>query len=255
MSDALLLARQVQVENKAFWRNPSAAFFTFALPVLFLVIFTSVFDFEALAPGGLLLDTKRYYVPSTLTFSVFTACYTNIAMGVATARDAGILKRVRGTPLPSSLFVLGKVVHSLAIMALLVVVTLGFAAVAYDVNVPSKTLGPLLVTIAIGAATFCALGLAITALIPNANAAPAIMNGVTLPLMMVSGTFVPIESAPAWLKVVADVFPIRHFVDALFAGYGLNLDAPDGWLWGDLAVIALWGIGGAIAAIRWFRWE
>ena len=98
-----LALRQVRFENKAFWRNPAAAFFTFAFPLLFLVIFTTIFgDDSGTLPTGQEVNGATYFTATILAFSVITACYTNIAMTVTIARDEGVLKRVHGTPLPGS---------------------------------------------------------------------------------------------------------------------------------------------------------
>ncbi|MGH9136892.1 MAG: ABC transporter permease [Acidimicrobiales bacterium] len=255
MSYAARLGRQVRFENRAFWRNPAAAMFTFAFPLLFLVIFTSVFDDTAGAPGGREVDISTYYLPAILSFAVLTSCYTNVAMTVTFAREQGILKRVAGTPLPRLVYLLGKVVHAVAIMVLLVAIVVAFGVIVYDVEVPTDTLLPFLVSLVLGAATFCALGLAVTSIIPNADAAPGIVNAIALPILFISGTFIPTDQAPDWLQNLAEVFPLRHFIEALFAGYGLNRDAPDGWLPGDLAVVAAWGVAGVLLATRFFRWE
>ena len=254
MTAATLLARQVRYENLAFWRNPAAAFFTFALPLVFFVVLTSVFDDTATLPGGLEVDIAAYYVPATLTFAVFSACYTNVAMAVTTARDAGMLKRVRGTPLPVTVYVLGKVAHSIAVTLVLVAATVAFGWLVYDVGVPMDTVLPFVATLVVAAGTFCALGLAVTTVIPNGDAAPAVMNAVALPVLFISGTFVPTDDAPSWVRALAEVFPVRHFVEALFAGYGLDPGRSGGWHPGALAVMAAWGAAAAVVAVRFFRW-
>jgi ABC-2 type transport system permease protein len=254
MPSARLLARQVAYENKAFWRNPAAAFFTVTLPIVLLVVLTSVFDDTATLPGGIEADISTYYVPAALAFAVFSTCYTNVAMSVTMSRDAGTLKRVRGTPLPVAVYLLGKLVHSVAVMLGLVVVTVAFGWGVYDVSVPLGTALPFGVTVALGAATFCALGLAVTSAIPNAAAAPAVMNAVALPVMFISGVFVPTDDGPLWMRRLADVFPVRHFIDSLFAGYGLDPRHAGGWHVTGLLVIAAWGAAGVVIVARWFRW-
>src|SRR5438067_244906 len=102
VSDLGLTLRQVGYTNKAFWRNPASAFFTFAFPLMFLVIFTSLLGNGHVQLGGVLVKQSTYYVAGMAAFSVISACYTNIAISVTFNRDAGILKRVRGTPLPGS---------------------------------------------------------------------------------------------------------------------------------------------------------
>ena len=255
MSTGAQLARQVAYENKAFWRNPAAAVFTVALPIVVLVTLTSVFDETATLPGGLEVDISTYYVVAALTFAVFSSCYTNVAMGITTARDAGTLQRVRVTPLPVAVYLGAKLLHAAAVMIGLVALTVAFGAVVYDVDVPASTLVPLVVTVVLGAATFCALGVAVTSAIPNANAAPAVMNAFGLPILFISGTFVPTDDAPRWLQDLALLFPVRHFIDALFAGYGLDPRATSGWLPGALAVVAVWGLVGVAVVLRWFRWS
>src|SRR2546425_1427741 len=103
MNDVALTLRQVRYTNKAFWRNPASAGFTFAFPLMFLVIFTALFGNSTTcvvfgAAGKCLknVKTSTFYVSAIGAFSIITATYTNLAIGVTFQRDAGILKRVRG---------------------------------------------------------------------------------------------------------------------------------------------------------------
>jgi ABC-2 type transport system permease protein len=256
VSTARLVLRQARFENKAFWRNPAAAFFTIAFPLLFMVVFTGIFgDDTSSAPGGLEVDNTTYYIPAILSFAVITACYTNLAVGVTFARDEGVLKRLRGTPLPGPVYLVAKITHSIFVMAILTGVLIVFGIVFYDVDVPADTALPFVTSLALGAATFCALGLALTAAVPNADAAPPVVNATMLPLLFISGTFIPTDDAPGWMRAIADVFPVRHFVETMFAGYGLNRDAPNGWLAGDLLVVGAWGLAGLVLGARFFSWE
>ena len=253
MSDLALGLRQARFENKAFWRNPAAAFFTFAFPLMFLVIFTTIFGNDtSTSPTGEEVSNSTYYVPAILAFSVITACYTNIAIGTAFARDQGILKRVRGTPLPAWSYLLGRVLHAIVVMLLLVVIVSVFGVLAYDIDLPMETLLPFVVTLMVGAAAFSALGLAVTALIPNAEASPAIVNATILPLLFISGVFFPIDDAPTWLTRVADFFPIKHYTDAIFASF---LESGSGWRAIDLLIVGVWGLAGAVLALKFFTWE
>ncbi|MCH8051169.1 MAG: ABC transporter permease, partial [Chloroflexi bacterium] len=106
----------------------------------------------------------------------------------------------------------------------------------------------------LGAATFCALGLALTAVIPSADAAPAITNATILPLLFISNVFIPLQDPPAWLAFVGDVFPLKHFAAALQTAFHPDTTGA-GFEWGDLAVIAVWGIVGTGLALRFFSWE
>lgn len=243
MSDVAFALRQVGYENRAFWRNPAAAFFTFAFPLLFMVIFNVLFGADAAA----------FFTPAIIVFGVVTATYTNLAMTVTIARDEGILKRVRGTPLPSWAYLAGRIGHSVAIAFLLVVIVAAFGALLYGVDVPWDALPAILLVLATSAAAFSALGLALTGFIPNSDAAPAVVNATILPVLFISNVFVPMENAPGWLDAVSHLLPVRHFADAMMELYAQGAAA--GVPWTELGVIVLWGVTGVVAALRFFTWE
>ena len=254
MNGFSLALRQVRYENTAFWRNPVAAVFTFVFPFMFLVIFNMLFGNNDMALPGGAVKTSTFYVPSIAALSVIGACYTNVAMGVSLARDRGLFKRVRGTPLPSWSLLFGRIVHAMFLAVILVVLVAGAGVLFYDVDLPSNTLPAFLVTTALGAATFCALGLAIASIIPNADASPAIVNVSVLPLLFISDVFIPLNEAPEWIKTFADIFPVRHFSIALQTAFnpfetGLGFEP---W---RLLVMAGWLALGTLVAVRFFRWE
>jgi ABC-2 type transport system permease protein len=252
VSDLALVARQIRYENRAFWRNPAAAFFTFAFPLMFLVIFNTVLPSGEFEYGGRVISTKTYYVPAIAAFSIITACYTNIAMSIVFARDEGVLKRRRGTPLPAWAYLSGRILHSVVLAILLVAIVAAAGAFFYDAEISAQTLPAFLVTLAVGAAAFCALGLAVTALVPNAEAAPAVIQAIILPLLFISGVFIPLDGIPAWLDKVSNFFPIRHYVEAMLASF---VESDIGFPRDDLIVVAIWGLVGLVLGIRYFRWE
>jgi len=241
---ARLALRQVVYENRAFWRNPAAAFFTFAFPLIFLVIFTTIFG----------RDAARFFTGGIMTLSIVSATFTNIAMSVTLAREEGILKRIRGTPLPPLAYLAGRMLHSVAIGLILAVIVMAYGALAQGVEVPWAGLPVLLATLIIGSAALCALGLAVSSLIPNADAAPAVVNAAVLPLYFISNVFTPADQLPDWLDAVSKLFPIRHLADAVASVYAAAPAAPE-MPWGSLAVVAAWGVGSALFALRFFRWE
>ncbi len=253
MSDLALALRQVRYTNKAFWRNPASAFFTFAFPLMFLVIFTALFGNDTVGVFGERISTSTFYVSAIAAFSIITATYTNLAISVVFQRDAGILKRTRGTPLPGWAYLYGRIVHAILVAALLVVIVAAFGAAFYHAKLPSRTLPAFLVTIAVGAASFSALGLALTGLIPNAEAAPAVVQAIILPLLFLSDIFIPIQDPNAWYVKLAKVFPVYHFSQAMKAAY--FSPTGNGFRWKDLVVIGIWGVAGVIAAARLFTWE
>lgn len=252
MSAMALAFSQVRYVNKAFWRNPASAFFTFAFPLMFLVIFTSLLGHYTVHLGSYTVKSSTYYVAAMASFAVITACYNNIAVSMTFQRDAGVLKRTNGTPLPSSSFLGARVLHALLVAILLVAITTAFGRVAYGADVPSGvTLIRFLVMLVVGTSAFCALGLAVTAVIPNADAAAAIVNATILPLLFLSGIFIPLgNSTPTWILWISRIFPVRHFAQGMQAGY-----LGTAFHWSDVVVVAVWGIAGLLLAIRFFSWE
>lgn len=253
-SDVRLVMRFAGYANRTFWRNPAAAFFTLFLPVFFLVVFSALFGNEPLEINGSQVSSATFTMVGIITFSVVSACYTNLAISVTTARETGFLKRVRGTPIPRWTFLSGRILQSVLVSLLLVVVCIGFGATAYHVRVPTSTLPALIITLVMGAAAFAALGLAMTALVPNADAAPAIVNFSIFPFFFVSNVFIPISNPPQWLNVLTHIFPIGPFNEAIKTAV-VPPAGSTGFNGGDLLVLAAWGIGGAVVAFRYFSWE
>lgn len=252
MSALAMTASQVRYVNKAFWRNPASAFFIFAFPLMFLIIFTALLGHGTVHIGVRTVNSSTYYVAAMAAFGVITACYTNIAISMTFQRDSGVLKRTNGTPLPGASFLGGRMIHSLAVAVLLVALTAAFGRLFYHADIPTGlTLARFLVMLVVGAAAFCALGLAVTAFIPNADASAAIANATILPLLFLSGIFIPFgNGTPSWILWIARIFPVKHFADGMQAGF---LGTPFSWT--DVLIVAAWGVGGLLVAVRFFSWE
>ena len=253
MNTAELTLSQVRYTNKTFWRNPASAFFIFAFPLMFLVIFTALLGHGTIRVSPVkVVDISTYYVAAMASFGVISACYTNIAISVSFQRDTGVLKRMNGTPLPSSAYFGARMLHALSVAVLLVVITAGFGRLLYSASIPTGlTLLRFLVMLLVGAASFCALGFAITAVIPNADASPAIVNASILPLLFLSGVFIPLGSnAPAWIVWIARIFPVWHFAQGMQAGF-----LGTAFSWTDVLVVAAWGLAGLLLSVRFFTWE
>lgn len=241
---ASLLWRQVRAENRAFWRNPASAFFTFAFPLVFMIILDLVF-----ATGGS-QEVLIFYTPAIIAFAIVNAGFTTLAMSITIARDDGLLKRIHGTPLPTRTYLLARVIHSTAMGLVLTVIVASFGAVVFGVAIPWANLPLVLVVLIVGAATFCAWGLAIAGLVPNASAAPAVVNAIILPLLFISNTFIRIEEGV--LVTIGGLFPVRPFSEMLQALWDPRLGTfePTMLLW-----VAAWGVAGLLVAMRTFTWE
>jgi len=248
MSASGYVLHQLRYEQRIFWRTPAATFFTVALPVLLLVVFATVAGDGTFAEfGG--EQRVRYHVPSVIVFGLVTACYGNLAARFVARRELGLLKRVRATPVPLATVIGGIVASAVAVAAIVVAFILLAAATAYDTTPERWT--TLAATLVVGAASFCAIGIAVSTLIPNTDSTDPIIIGTYMPLVFISGGFGPVPEGST-LTDVASLFPIRHLLLAALAGFGL----PDGQMpWSNLAVIAAWGVAATIVAMRGFRWE
>lgn len=250
---AVLVLRQIRYQNRMFWRQPVAVFFTFVFPLIFIFLFNLLFGGQRLeSRGG--IPFAQFLTPAIATFAVISACYTNLVIGTAIARDHGILKRIRGTPCPPWIYVAGRIGSAVWIAAISVVVLVLVGVVLYHVRIVWQTLPAAILTLAVGAACFCALGLAAAAFTPTGDSAPAVANATLLPLAFISDIFFPMDAAPTWLRTLASVFPLRHFALAMQADFS-PLTAGSGLQWSHLAVMAAWGVGGLLLALRYFRWE
>lgn len=245
--DAALLWHQVRYEQLSFWRNPQSAFFTFALPVITIVIFGSVFNSGKDDPFFYGLSSTQYYVPTIAALSVLGACFSQLAMVLATRRQNGILKRVRSTPLPAWIYFVGLLAHCVMLSVVDVALILAVGQV-FGVPMPTHWIA-LVAALVLGAASFCALGVAVASLIRNSEAAPAVVQFILFPLVFISGTYFPIHSSA--INRIADVFPVRPFNQALLG----PLAQHTGFDWPRLGVLLAWGVIGAFIAVRRFRWD
>jgi ABC-2 type transport system permease protein len=240
---------------RAFARNRQSRFFTLVLPVLFLVIFASVFGGRGntTAVAGGRISTSVYYVPGIITFGVIAACFGNLAASVTAQRERGVLKRRRATPVPAAAVIAGRVLTAVVVAVVMAAVLLGIGWAAYGAHVPGRTALALAVTVVTGAASFCCLGYALTSLIRNEDAALPATMALTLPLYFISGVFVAVTALPRWLADVGEIFPVQHLADALLVVYnprttGLGFAGP------DLLVVAAWGAAGLLIALRAVSW-
>jgi ABC-2 type transport system permease protein len=253
MGVAQLTLHQFRFDQKTFWRNPASVFFTVLLPVMFLLIFATIFGNDRIEELGD-IKTTTYYVPAIVTLAVVSATMQSLAISLTVDRENGLLKRTRGTPLPSGVFIAGRVGNSIVVSVLSLALVSVIGRLIYDVAIPWDHVPAVLVTLAVGAASFCCLGFALTAAIPSEDAAAPMTNFALLPLYFLSGVFIPESEIPSGVLQVADVFPIRHFFEAFFAAWDPATTGA-GFEWGNLAVVAAWGLLGLALAVRFFRWE
>jgi ABC-2 type transport system permease protein len=253
MNGARLVLHQWKYDQKTFWREPTGVFFTVGLPLIFLFLFVSIFGNDDVDLGTETVKGSTYYVPGLVTLAIVSATTVNLAISVAIAREKGLLKRLRATPMPPRVYMAGRVMTATVISLLMTALVTLLGAVVYGVEVPTSTVPALVLTVVVGTAALCCLGFALTAAIPSENAAPAVANAIVLPLYFISGIFVPTDQIPHAMQVVAGIFPVKHLFEALLTIYnpattGSGI-SPD-----HLAVLLVWGVIGLVVAARTFRW-
>jgi ABC-2 type transport system permease protein len=256
-SDLPLLRRWIAARVRLTLRTPRATFFTFAFPLMFLVIFNALNgDARVAAMGGAggKVPFAQFYTPSIGIFGLTLACYTTLILGITTARDSGLLKRVRGTPLPMSIYLgswlTGAVLTGLASVVLMFAV----AVPVFGVDLYPRLLPAAIVTLVLGAVTLAAIGIAVASLVRTAEQAMPVAQLTLLPLSFISGIWYPLDGAPGWITTIAHVFPLYHLVNA-FDGCFVPQATGGGWSGSDLLVLAAWAAGAAFVAVRRFRAE
>ena len=238
------LWRQYRLERRMFWRNPSAAFFNFLLPLLFLLLFGAIFAEEQ--------ENLDVIVPGIAGMSVMSTTFSALAMNLVFLREQGILKRMRGTPLPTAAYLGGLAGNAVTNTALQIVLVTVAGKLFFGVDWP-KDLPALLVFVVLGVVCFASLGVALAHAIPNFDSAPAYTNAVFLPVIVISGVFYDDENAPAILRDVAEVLPLKHLIDGLSGAMVTGEGLADHWV--ALTVLGAWAAVGCVLAVRGFSWD
>src|SRR3954470_1949922 len=234
MAEAATLAyRQWRLERRMFWRNPTAAFFSFILPLLFLFLFGAIFSGDQ--------KTLDVIVPGILGLSVMSTTFSALAMNITFLREEGVLKRIQGTPMPPVSYLAGVAANAVSNAAFQLVIVVLAGRLFFGIGWPKDWLELAVFAVA-GVATLAALGVAFSHVIPNFDAAPAYTNIVFLPAIFISGAFYDVDKAPHFAPQLAQVLPLTHIIDgrsgALVTGRSL------GDTWDGLVIVGLWAVIG-----------
>lgn len=243
-SFAALTWRQYRLERRMFWRNPTAAFFNFLVPLLFLVLFGAIFSANQ--------KNLNVIVPGIAGMAVLSTTFSALAYNMTFLREQGILKRMHGTPLPGSAYLLGIAGNAVMNTALQIVLITLAGRLFFGVGWP-RDVGELVVFVALGVLCFASLGVALSHLIPNFESAAAYVNAIFLPVIFISGVFYDEQKVPSFLKGIAEALPLKHLIDglsgAMVNGTGLGHHVA------ALGVLVFWTVLGTLLAVRGFSWE
>jgi ABC-2 type transport system permease protein len=242
-----LFLHELRTEQLLFWRSKEAALFIFVFPLLLFALLGSVYNgkiYGVPAPQALLSGLIGYGCANT--------AFAGLAITLVVRREQGILKRLRGTPLPASTLVAAMLVSTLLVFALQTAALFGLGRAMYSTPFP-RAIGSLILAVIVGSLVFAALGVATASLIRSAEGSSAVVNFILLPMAFLTGSFGPTRHYPQFLRAIGDVLPLKYFVDLMNAIY-LQGHA----IWSkplDLGVLAAWGLGGLLVAVLKFRWE
>jgi ABC-2 type transport system permease protein len=248
--DARMILRQVRYEQLSFWLNPIGAFFTLGFSTIFLVMLSALSGHSTIGSGYGAVKMTQYYLATFLAYGVMAACFTVLAQTVVNRREMGLLKRLRLSPLPTWALLAAIVVSTLVIAILQIAILLIVGRLGFGDYLPSHVLAFAL-TLVVGMISFTGLGLGVSTLVPNADAAGPIISIVFFLLLAFSGLYFAIQPGTT-LANVSGYFPVRHLITAVLASFNLPKGG-DPWAWHDLGVMAIWGVVGLFIAAR--RWE
>jgi ABC-2 type transport system permease protein len=241
-------AHQLRFEQILYWRSREAAFFTFALPLVFYVLLGSAYGSDRISG----IKGSRYLLAGMVGYGVVATAFAGLAITIVIRREQGVLKRIRSTPLSPSTYISAVLSSTLAVFALEVLALIALAAALFGVGRPAR-IGSLVVVIVLGALCFAALGLALTTAVRSAEGSSAVVNAIYLPVAFISGTFFSTHSMPSFLRAIAEVLPLTWYIkivrDVMLHG-GQAWSHPE-WV----AIVLGWGAAGAVIALRRFRWE
>jgi ABC-2 type transport system permease protein len=243
-----LFLHELRTEQVLFWRNREAAFFTFFLPVIFFLVFGSIYGNDRISG----IRGAAFLEAGMIGYGVASTAFAGLAITMVIRRESGVLKRIRATPLPPWTYLVAVLVSTFITFLVEAVILIGLGRVLFSVGLPSRPFS-LLFALVIGAASFAALGLGLTGFVRSAEGSSAVVNFVYLPMAIISGTFFSPEKYPGFLRAIADVLPLTYFTKLT-----RDIMVRHDHVWsqgGSIAVVLVWGAIGLAAAIRGFRWQ
>jgi ABC-2 type transport system permease protein len=254
MTDSRLVAHQLRYDLLSVWRDPQSRFFTIVLPLIFLVLLTSLFGNQTLHVHGHAIKDSTYYVPGISTLGIIATSFVNLVITITGQRESGVLKRRRSSPVPAWVLIASRTLTSAILASAIVAVIVAIGRVVYGVHLPGATLPAFLLGLIVGAAAFCCLSFAAASFIRNEDSAQPIVQAIILPLYFISGVLVPRDQLSSTLHEIASVFPVSHLDNALFKAFD-PATTGSGIAVTDLLILAIWGAAGLLIALWRFKWS
>ena len=251
---ARLVAHQLRYDLLLVLRDPQSRFFTIVLPLIFLILFTSLFGNDVSHVNGHAIKNSTYYVPGICTLGIIATSFVNLVITLTAQRESGVLKRRRSTPVPAWVLIASRTLTSAILAVGLVAVIAVIGRIAYGVHVPASTLPAFLLGVVVGAAAFCCLAFAAASFVRNGDSAQPMIQAIVLPLYFISGIFVPKGQLSGTLKDIARAFPVSHLDNALFKAFDPSTTG-SGIAGTDLLIVAVWGVAALIIALWRFSWS
>ena len=248
-----MVFHQAHYEGLGVVRNRTAQGFAFGMPIAFLVLFVAIFGNGTMHVDGHALKGSTYYVAVLTVFAIVDVAFMNLAIGLVQHRESGVLRRRRATPQPAWTVIAGLAFTTVISSTLSAALLLGVGRLAYGATVSPGALPALLVAVVAGVVVFCCLGFAVAGLLRSFDSAQPAVTALALPLMFISGVFIPWSLVPHWLQQVSAVFPVRPLAVVVLDPY-LTHGGPGSWDPAGLVLLGAWGLVAVIGAVRWFRW-
>jgi len=254
------LARdRAKVELKEFLRSREQMIFIFFFPVMLLVLFGAIFGDSDAGEG---VTFGQYFLAGMIASGIMNTGFQSLALSIATDRDTDVLKRLHGTPLPSTAFFAGRLVQVLFVSVVQPVLLVGIGMLAYGVELPSTAAawGTFLWVFLLGTAASVALGFGMSSLLRNARSGSAVLTPVVLFLQFISGVFIVFTQVPPFLQSVASIFPLKWLAQGMRSVFlppsFETAEASGSWQHGATAIVlTVWAVIGTIWAVRTFRWQ
>lgn len=250
-----LSLRQAGYNLVAYARSARTVIFGGLMPVAFPVLFNSIFGgkFKTIPLGHHFIPAIAFYTGGLVTYGVMLGTFTGTLVAVNGAREAGWLKRYRGTPMPAGVFLAGEMIYLFVTSTGLIIVMLAVSRFGYHLQLPAVTMFAILCYSVLGVFTFTAMGLALTSLITTSEMAGSVGPFSVVILSFVSGVFLPPNLLPSWLLTVSSYLPLEPIVRsmqralAFYHGSGLELRT--------FVVLGIWGVVAFVIAQMNFTWE